>query len=83
MDLRTDHAHYVLSQRSTVLRKNEITAVEGVIRDFKIQQHDNTDGNENVRKTIALISKTTTSHVHHAFFVHSCPAFPRLRRENA
>ena len=25
------------------------------------------DGNENVKKTIGLISKTTTSHVHHAF----------------
>ena len=26
------------------------------------------DDNENVRKTIGLISKTTTSHVHHTFF---------------
>ena len=25
------------------------------------------DDNENVKKTIGLISKTTTSHVHHAF----------------
>ena len=25
------------------------------------------DGNENVKKTIGLMSKTTTSHVHHAF----------------
>ena len=25
------------------------------------------DGNENVKKTIGLISKTTTSHVYHAF----------------
>ena len=25
------------------------------------------DGNENVKKTIGLISKTTTLHVHHAF----------------
>ena len=25
------------------------------------------DGNEKVKKTIGLISKTTTSHVHHAF----------------
>ena len=28
------------------------------------------DGNESVKKTIGLISKTTTLHVHHAFFVH-------------
>ena len=25
------------------------------------------DGNENVKKTVGLISKTTTLHVHHAF----------------
>ena len=34
------------------------------IRDFKIQRRDD-DGN--VKKTIGLISKTTTSHVHHTF----------------
>ena len=28
---------------------------------------DNSDGNENVKKTIGFISKTTTSYVHHAF----------------
>ena len=28
---------------------------------------DDADGNEKVKKTIGLISKTTTSHVHHAF----------------
>ena len=27
-------------------------------------------GNEKVKKTISLISKTTSSHVHHTFFVH-------------
>ena len=31
------------------------------------------DGNENVRKTIGLISKTTTSHVHHTFLYISFP----------
>ena len=35
------------------------------------------DDNENVKKTIGLISKTTT------FFVHFFPVFARLRRENA
>ena len=25
------------------------------------------DGNENIKKTIGLISKTTTLHMHHAF----------------
>ena len=28
------------------------------------------DGNGKVKKVIGLISKTTTLHVHHAFFVH-------------
>ena len=31
------------------------------------------DGNENIEKTIGLISKTTTSHVHHAFCIFLCP----------
>ena len=31
------------------------------------------DGNENVKKTISLISKTTTSHEHHAFLYISFP----------
>ena len=41
------------------------------------------DGNENVKKTIGFISKTTTLHVHHAFLYISLPVFARLRRENA
>ena len=41
------------------------------------------DGNENVKKTIALISKTTTLHVHHAFLYISLAVFARLRREHA
>ena len=41
------------------------------------------DGNENVKKTIGLISKTTTLHVHHAFLYISLPVFARLRREHA
>ena len=28
------------------------------------------DGNRNVKKVIGLMNKTTTLHVHHAFFVH-------------
>ena len=44
---------------------------------------NDTDGNENVNKTIGFISKTTTSHVHNAFLYISLPVFARLRRENA
>ena len=41
------------------------------------------DGDENVKKTIGFISKTTALHVHHTCFVHLFPVFARLRRENA
>ena len=41
------------------------------------------DGNENVKKTIDFISKTTTLHVHHAFLYISLPVFAQLRREHA
>ena len=39
-------------------------------RDFKIQRRGR---NENVKKTIGFISKTTTLHVHHAFCTFLCP----------
>ena len=39
-------------------------------RDLKIQQRD---GNENVYKTIGLISRKTTLHVHHAFLYIALP----------
>ena len=32
-----------------------------------------TVGNKNIKKTIGLISKTTTLHVHHAFLCIFCP----------
>ena len=41
------------------------------------------DDNENVKKTIGLISKTSTSHMHHTFLYISLPVSARLRRENA
>ena len=41
------------------------------------------EGNENVKKTKGLISKTTTLHVHDAFFVYFSSVFARRRRENA
>ena len=36
------------------------------------------DGNEDVKKAIGLIRKTTTLHVHHAFFVHFFTVHARL-----
>ena len=41
------------------------------------------DGNENVKKTIGLISKTTNFARASHFFVHFVPVCARLRRENA
>ena len=35
--------------------------------------NDDGDGNENVKKAIGLLSKTTTLHVHHAFLYISLP----------
>ena len=45
--------------------------------------NDDTDGSENGKKAIGLISKTTTLHVHHAFFVHFFAVVARLQRESA
>ena len=36
--------------------------------------NDDGDGNENVKKAIGLLSKTTTLHVHHAFLNISWPS---------
>ena len=35
---------------------------------------DNSDGNEDVKKAIGVMSKTTTLHVHHAFLYSSLPS---------
>ena len=45
--------------------------------------NDDGDGNENVKKAIGLLSKTTSLHVDHTFFVHFFAVTARLRRENA
>ena len=38
--------------------------------------NDNSGDTKNIKEAIALLSKTTTSHVHHAF---SCISLPLLR----
>ena len=45
--------------------------------------NDDGDGNEDVKKAMGLLRKTTTLHVHYAFFVHFFTVLARLRRENA
>ena len=44
---------------------------------------DDGDGNEDVKKAIGLITKTTIFHVHHTFFVHFFAVTAGMRRENA
>ena len=43
----------------------------------------NDDGDDNENVTIGLISKTTTLHVHHDFFVHFFVIPAQVRREMA
>ena len=45
--------------------------------------NDDGDGNQDVKKAIGLLRKTTTLHVYHAFFVHFFTVLARLRRKNA
>ena len=40
---------------------------DGDVKRIGTLRSNDADGNENVKKTIGLISKTTTLHVHHAF----------------
>ena len=44
---------------------------------------DNGDGNEDVKKAIGLMTKTTILHVHHTFLNIFFAVTARLRRENA
>ena len=55
------------------------------VREMSVGSFSNNDGdgNENVKKVIGLLSKTTSLHVHHTFFVHFFAVTARLRRENA
>ena len=63
--------------------KHFASAAECVDASVGTLRYNDADGNEKVKKTIGLISKTTTSHVHHTFFVHFFTVFTRLRRGNA
>ena len=45
--------------------------------------NDDGDGYENVKKAIGLLSKTTSLHMNHVFFLHLFVVTARLRRENA
>ena len=53
------------------------------VRELGTLRNYDGDGNGNVKKAIGLMSKTTTLHVHHAFFVHFFAVLAKLRREMA
>ena len=49
------------------------TSVRRTTDTFGTLRSNDADDNENVKKTIGLINKTTTSHVHHTFLYISFP----------
>ena len=49
------------------------TLAAGCGQENRNLRSNDADGNENVKKTIGLINKTTTLHVHHAFCTFLCP----------
>ena len=51
------------------------------VKELGILRNYDGDVNGNVKKAIGLMSKTTTLHVHHAFFVHFFAVLAQLRRE--
>ena len=53
------------------------------IREMSVGRFSNGDGNENVKKSIGLLSNKTSLYMHHTFFVHFFAITARLRRENA
>ena len=62
---------------------NAFPTIFGVFVLIGTLRSNDVDGNENVKKTIGLISKTITLHVHHAFLYISLPVLAQLRREHA
>ena len=44
------------------------------VKNFSVGTVRSNDGDENVKKTIGFITKTTTLHVHHAFLYISLPS---------
>jgi len=69
------------ARQSTVMPCGTITTPP--VAQLGSLSNDDADGNENGKKAIGLISKTTTLHVHHAFFVHFFAVIARLQRESA
>ena len=68
----SNQVNLLSKQRRELLLTDEINLLLGTLRS------NDADDNENVKKTIGLISKTAISHVHHTFlyisfpFLHDC-----------
>ena len=77
---------WLQNKNPSLRRRRNLTSASDVCKAAPILgtlRSNDADGNKNFKKTIGLISKTTTLHVHHAFLYISLPVFARLRREHA
>ena len=75
-----------MSKKDILLRFGTSThALKLSVREMSVGSFSNDDGNgnENVKKAIGLLSKTTSLHLHHDFLYISLAVTARLRRENA
>ena len=61
---------YILLRFGTSTRAQKLSVREMSVGSFS---NNDGDGNENVKKAIGLLSKTTSLHVHHAFLYISLP----------
>ena len=62
------HSHVVVVQwRQRNVHKKRDARAKLLLNLLRTLRSNDADSNENVKKPICLISKTTTSHVHHAF----------------
>ena len=68
--------NYEMSEKDIWLRFGTSTHARKLyVREMSVGSfsNDDGDGNENVKKAIGLLSKTTSLHVHHAFLYISLP----------
>ena len=72
------------SKQSPVMHKTKVRNVDLKAHQLGSFSNDDGDGNEDVKKAIGSLRKTTTQFVRASpFLVHFFTALARLRRENA
>ena len=63
-----------MSEKDICLRFGTSTHARKLsVREMSVGSFSNENGNENVKKAIGLLTKTTSLHVHHAFLYISLP----------